>query len=177
MHWLLLLRSTGSGTRQLPWSWCVVLPPDPLFLLFRAQSAEIAGDSGVLIWVQMAHSQLEAASQRRCSPYDRCRCISTWKAPDGRCGELGSWATEPSYSQTRHPHSGSRKQLEVQTCSLAACRCLPLISGNTSKSVLRCRTQRRSLFPGWLTALALSPSVGLGAQAAGALPITQVLSR
>lgn len=136
-----------------------------------------SGDSGVLIWVQMAHSQLEAASQRRCSPYDRCRCISTWKAPDGRCGELGSWATEPSYSQTRHPHSGSRKQLEVQTCSLAACRCLPLISGNTSKSVLRCRTQRRSLFPGWLTALALSPSVGLGAQAAGELPITQVLSR
>lgn len=75
------------------------------------------------------------------------------------------------------PRAGSQKQLEVQTRSLAACCCLPAISGNTSKSVLRCRTQRRSLFPGRLTALALSPSVGLGMWAAGGLTITQVLSR
>lgn len=65
---------------------------------------------------------------------------------------------------------------EVQTRSLAACRCLPLISGNTSKSVLRCRTQV-FLVPRLLTALTLSPSVGLGAQAAGELTTTQVLSR
>lgn len=136
----------------------------------------LSGDSRVLVWVQMAHSQLEAASQRRCSPHGRCHCISTWKAPDGRCGELGSRAPEPSYSQTRHPRAGSRKQPEVQTRSLAACRCLPLISGNTSKSVLRCRTQV-FLVPRLLTALTLSPSVGLGAQAAGELTTTQVLSR
>ena len=96
---------------------------------------------------------------------------------EGGCGELGSRAAEPSHSQTRHPRSGSRKQPEVQTRSLAACRCLPAISGNSSKSALRCRTQRHALFPGRLTVVALSPSVGLGVRAAGGLTITQVLSR
>ncbi|CAI9156615.1 unnamed protein product [Rangifer tarandus platyrhynchus] len=95
---------------------------------------------------------------------------------EGGCGEPGSRAAESSCSQTRHPRPGSRKQPEVQTRSLAACRCLPAISGNSSKSMLRCRIQRRSLFPGRLTALALSPSVGLGARAAGGLTITRVLS-
>lgn len=71
-----------------------------------SDSGAISPTRAVVIWV---HGQFPAGSSatEMLSSCGRCDCISTWRALGGRCGELGSRAAEPSYSQM-HPRAGSR---------------------------------------------------------------------